>query len=45
MEEHSKKDYIPKDRPLNVYEQRFLKLMMLIRIDRTLKKMKVTHKK
>ncbi|MFN8415217.1 MAG: hypothetical protein U0U66_02690 [Cytophagaceae bacterium] len=32
-------------RPLNVYEERFEKLMMLIRIDRMLKKAEIKHKK
>ncbi|SFX53156.1 hypothetical protein [Cytophaga hutchinsonii] len=32
-------------RPLNIYEQRFEKLMMLIRIDNMLKKAVITHKK
>jgi hypothetical protein len=32
-------------RPLNVYEERFKKLMMLIRIDRMLKKAEIKHKK
>ena len=30
---------------LNIYEQRFEKLMMLIRIDKTLKKAVIKHKK
>ncbi len=33
------------NKPLNIYEQRFEKLMMLIRIDKMLKSAKVTHKK
>jgi|GEM_PF-5701883 len=33
------------DKPLNIYEQRFEKLMMLIRIDKMLKKAVITHKK
>ena len=37
--QHSKKQV------LNVYEQRFEKLMMLIRIDKMLKKAVVKHKK
>ena len=32
-------------RPLNIYEQRFEKLMMLIRIDKMLKKAIIIHKK
>lgn len=32
-------------RTLNVYEERFEKLMMLIRIDRMLKKAEIKHKK
>jgi len=32
-------------RALNIYEQRFEKLMMLIRIDKMLKKAVITHKK
>lgn len=31
-------------RDLNIYEQRFEKLMMLIRIDKMLKKAVITHK-
>jgi hypothetical protein len=35
----------PKRYPQNVYEQRFEKLMMLMRIDKALKKAVITHKK
>jgi hypothetical protein len=33
------------NKSLNIYEQRFEKLMMLIRIDKMLKSAKITHKK
>ncbi|HSY62632.1 MAG TPA: hypothetical protein VK796_12195 [Cytophaga sp.] len=35
----------PPAKTLNIYEQRFEKLMMLIRIDKMLKKAVITHKK
>lgn len=35
----------PKRQPSNVYEQRFEKLMMLMRIDKMLKRAVITHKK
>lgn len=41
MENKIKKD----KKELNIYEQRFEKLMMLIRIDKMLKKAVITHKK
>ena len=41
MENKIKKD----KQELNIYEQRFEKLMMLIRIDKMLKKAVITHKK
>lgn len=33
------------NKPLNIYEQRFLLMMKLIKIDQMLKGAKVTHKK
>ena len=40
-----KQDKKPEKSNLNIYEQRFEKLMMLIRIDRMLKSATIIHKK